>query len=81
MSLMSIPSQVALALLDGVADVKGKQYAIDLCDKAGKQARQAIDKILAEHGSESLYVMQVVGEVMIATVSDTVQKLFAAQKH
>lgn len=78
---MSIPSQVALALLDGVADANGKEYAISLCDQAGKSARQTIDDILATHGNDSLYVMQVVGEVMIATVSDTIQKLLNQRKH
>ena len=78
---MSIPSQVALALFDGVADANGKEYAVDLCDQAGKAARRVIDELLAAHGNDSLYVMQVVGEVMLATVSDTIQKLLSQRKH
>lgn len=78
---MSIPSQVALALLDGVAKYNGRDYAIELSDEAGKIARAVIDDVLAKHGNDSLFVMQVVGEVILATVSDTVQKLVDQRKH
>lgn len=54
---------------------------MSLCDSSAATARRAIDDILAAHGNDSLYVMQVVGEVMLATVQDIVQKVIDQRKH
>lgn len=75
------PSPTALALLDGVADAKGRKHALRLVDTVGKTTREITDAIIAEHGADSLYVMQVVGEVLVWTVHDTLQKLLANRKH
>lgn len=70
-----------MALIEGIATAKGKDYAVALVNLAGSAARKASEDIMAKHGTDSIYVMQVVGEVLIWTVYDTLQKLLADRKH
>jgi hypothetical protein len=75
------PSPLGLALLEVIANGSTKAEALALVKDTSGLARQLMLDIQHKYGNRSLYVMQSVGELMIATVSNTIVRLAKDNTH
>ena len=69
------PSDLSLALLSGICDESSKDDARALIKETSDYIKNTIAGTVEKFGGRSLYVMQSMGDILHATVRDTLVRM------